>query len=85
MSLHLTATVADRDVDVSFDVADGCTVALLGPNGSGKSTVLSVVAGILRPDAGRATLDGTTLFDVAAGTWLYAVADGYLTGKKKSA
>ncbi|MFC5679580.1 sulfate/molybdate ABC transporter ATP-binding protein [Aeromicrobium endophyticum] len=69
MSLHLTATVADRDVDVSFDVADGCTVALLGPNGSGKSTVLSVVAGILRPDAGRATLDGATLFDLAGGTW----------------
>ncbi len=70
MTLHLSATVADRDVDVSLDVEDGQTVALLGPNGSGKSTVLSVVAGILRPDAGHATLDGTTLFDIAAGTWL---------------
>ncbi|MCL8251408.1 ATP-binding cassette domain-containing protein, partial [Aeromicrobium fastidiosum] len=70
MTLRLTATVAERDVDVSLDVEDGRTVALLGPNGSGKSTVLSVVAGILRPDAGRATLAGTTLFDVAAGTWV---------------
>ncbi|MET0820745.1 MAG: ATP-binding cassette domain-containing protein [Aeromicrobium sp.] len=70
MSLHLTATVAARDVDVSLDVDDGCTVALLGPNGSGKSTVLSVVAGILRPDAGRATLDGSTLFDIEASTWM---------------
>jgi molybdate transport system ATP-binding protein len=69
VSLHLTAAVADRDVDVELDVEDGCTVALLGPNGSGKSTVLSVVAGILRPDAGRATLDGQTLFDLSDGTW----------------
>jgi len=68
VSLHLTATVADRDVEVALDVADGQTVAVLGPNGSGKSTVLSVVAGIIRPDAGRATLDDTTLFD-GRGSW----------------
>ncbi|KAA1378192.1 sulfate/molybdate ABC transporter ATP-binding protein [Aeromicrobium fastidiosum] len=70
MSLSLSATVTARDVEVALDVEDGQTVAVLGPNGSGKSTLLSVVAGILRPDAGRATLDGHTLFDVAAGTWL---------------
>ena len=70
MSLSLSAAVTARDVEVALDVADGQTVAVLGPNGSGKSTLLSVVAGILRPDAGRAALDGHTLFDVAAGTWL---------------
>jgi molybdate transport system ATP-binding protein len=70
VTLHVRATVTDRDVDVTLDVPDGCTVALLGPNGSGKSTVLSVVAGIVRPDAGRATLDASTLFDVDADTWL---------------
>jgi molybdate transport system ATP-binding protein len=69
VSLHLTATVVDRDVEVSLDVDEGCTVALLGPNGSGKSTVLSVVAGILRADTGRATLDDATLFDTADGAW----------------
>lgn len=70
MSLHLTATVAARDVEVTVDLPAGRTVAILGPNGSGKSTLLSVIAGILRPDRGRATLEGTTLFDVAAGAWL---------------
>ena len=69
MSLHLTATVADRDVDVSLDVETGRTVAVLGPNGAGKSTVLSVVAGIVAADTGRATLDDATLFDIAGGTW----------------
>jgi molybdate transport system ATP-binding protein len=70
VSLHLTATVAERDVEVSLDVAAGRTVAVLGPNGAGKSTVLSVVAGIVAADTGRATLDDTTMFDVAGGTWL---------------
>lgn len=70
MSLHLEAAVAARAVDITLDVDDGQTIAILGPNGSGKSTVLSVIAGILRPDAGRAALDGTTLFDTADGTWL---------------
>lgn len=69
MSLHLQATVTQRDVDVTLDVPAGQTVAILGPNGSGKSTVLSVIAGILRADAGRATLDADTLFDAADDTW----------------
>ncbi|MCD9196998.1 sulfate/molybdate ABC transporter ATP-binding protein [Aeromicrobium wangtongii] len=76
MSLHLTATVAARGLDVSIDVQGGHTVAILGPNGSGKSTLLAVIAGILRPDAGRATLDDATLFDTASGTWLPPHARG---------
>ncbi|MET0928203.1 MAG: ABC transporter ATP-binding protein [Aeromicrobium sp.] len=69
MSLHVHAVVTERDVEATIEVADGQTVAILGPNGSGKSTMLAVIAGILRPDSGRATLDGTTLFDVGAGSW----------------
>ncbi len=63
MSLHLEATIAERDVVVELDVADGETVAILGPNGAGKSSVLAAIAGILRPDSGRATLDDEVLFD----------------------
>lgn len=62
MSLHLEATIVERDVDVTFDVADGETLAILGPNGAGKSSVLAAIAGILRPDAGRATLGDDVLF-----------------------
>ena len=69
MTLSFDARVADRGFDLSFDVAPGETVAVLGPNGAGKSTLLNLVAGLVRPDAGRATLDGEVLFDTAAGAF----------------
>ncbi len=47
--------------DVSFSVQAGERVALIGPNGAGKSTLLRVVAGILRPAAGRVELAGTPI------------------------
>jgi molybdate transport system ATP-binding protein len=69
MTLHLSARVAERDVDVELSLASGETLALLGPNGAGKSTVLGVLAGLIRPDDGWATLGGETLFDLPA-AWL---------------
>ncbi|YCK40597.1 ABC transporter ATP-binding protein [Actinomadura sp. ATCC 39365] len=51
--------VALRDVDLVID--EGETVALLGPSGAGKSTLLWLLAGLLRPSAGRLWLDGTDL------------------------
>jgi molybdate transport system ATP-binding protein len=62
--LVIDAVVASRGLDVSFTVAAGETVALLGSNGAGKSTVVQVLAGLLRPDRGRAVLDGRVLFDL---------------------
>jgi ABC-2 type transport system ATP-binding protein len=39
--------------DVSFSVAEGELLAIIGPNGAGKTTLLSILAGILRADAGQ--------------------------------
>ncbi|MEO3803024.1 ATP-binding cassette domain-containing protein [Nonomuraea sp. B1E8] len=49
--------VALRDVDLTIEAGE--TVALLGPSGAGKSTLLWLLAGLLRPSAGRLWLDGT--------------------------
>ncbi|MGH8222424.1 MAG: ATP-binding cassette domain-containing protein, partial [Woeseiaceae bacterium] len=50
---------AVRAVDgVSFRANDGRITGLLGPNGAGKSTTLRVLYTVLRPDSGRATIDG---------------------------
>ena len=68
MTFSIRMLVAERDVDVRFDVADGETVAILGPNGAGKSTIVSAIAGLLRPDSGRSILDNTVLFDLP-GSW----------------
>jgi len=68
MSLRLDVALDERDVAVSLSLASGETLALLGPNGAGKSTVLGMLAGLVRPDRGRATLGDDVLFDLP-GTW----------------
>src|SRR6185436_9874475 len=50
------ATVALGGVDLA--VLPGEVHALIGENGAGKSTMMAVVAGAVRPDAGSMQLDG---------------------------
>jgi ABC-2 type transport system ATP-binding protein len=44
--------------DLSLEIRPGETLALLGSNGAGKTTVLEVMLGLQRPDAGRVSLFG---------------------------
>lgn len=44
--------------DVSFDVRAGEVFGLLGPNGAGKTTTLRMLATLLKPSSGTATLSG---------------------------
>jgi iron complex transport system ATP-binding protein len=50
---------------VSAVFARGQVTAVLGPNGAGKSTLLACLAGLRRPDAGRARLEGRDVLSLA--------------------
>ena len=43
---------------VSFKVDNGEIVGLVGLNGAGKTTTMRIIVGVLRPDSGRALIDG---------------------------
>ncbi len=47
--------------DVSLDIKEGEFFGLLGPNGAGKTTLISILAGLCRPDSGRAFIMGTNV------------------------
>lgn len=49
--------------DVSFDIYDGETAAVIGHTGSGKSTLLQHLNGLLKPTSGAITVDGTDITD----------------------
>jgi iron complex transport system ATP-binding protein len=50
---------------VSIEVPANGFVGILGPNGSGKTTLLRVLAGVVRPSAGRVRLDGEELSTIS--------------------
>ena len=50
---------AVRSVDL--DVPEGSITALIGPNGAGKTTCFAMIAGFIRPDAGRVAFAGADL------------------------
>ena len=74
-------------LDLTAD--EGTVLGLLGPNGAGKTTAIRVLATLLRPDAGRATVAG---FDVATQSHQirsviglsgqFAAIDDVLTGRE---
>ncbi|KJS41013.1 MAG: ABC transporter [Roseovarius sp. BRH_c41] len=50
---------------VSLTIRPGETVALVGPSGAGKTSVIQLIQRFYDPDAGRITLDGVPLADMA--------------------
>ncbi|CAJ0779597.1 Lipoprotein-releasing system ATP-binding protein LolD [Ralstonia condita] len=51
---------------VSFEAYFNEMLFIVGPSGSGKTTLLSVISGILRPDDGRAVVDGVDIWKLGA-------------------
>jgi phospholipid/cholesterol/gamma-HCH transport system ATP-binding protein len=60
---HVTTVVDDRKIldDVSFHVKDGEIKVILGPSGAGKSSLLKIILGLWRSNAGRVFVDGTEI------------------------
>jgi branched-chain amino acid transport system permease protein len=56
---------------VNLTLRRGRIAALIGPNGAGKTTIFNLITGVLRPDAGRVTLNGVDL----AGRSTVAIAE----------
>jgi ABC-2 type transport system ATP-binding protein len=78
--------VLDR---VDLAVEAGTVLALLGPNGAGKTTMVRILATLLRPDAGSATVAGHDLARNPVGvkrsislTGQFAAVDDVLTGRE---
>src|SRR5258706_6355982 len=74
---------------VDLHVSAGTVLGLLGPNGAGKTTVVRILATLLRPDSGRASVLGQDVVarpgDVRRSIGLfgqYATVDGHLTGRE---
>jgi molybdate transport system ATP-binding protein len=54
-------------LDVTFSAEASGITALYGRSGAGKTSIVSALAGLLRPDRGRIAVNGETLFDSARG------------------
>lgn len=50
--------------NISFELLPGDIMGFLGPNGAGKTTCLRILATIIKPDSGEATVAGTSIKEV---------------------
>ncbi len=73
--------------DLNLDVEQGTVLGILGPNGAGKTTTVRILATLLRPDSGRAVVNGIDVLKdpdevrkVIGLSGQYAAVDEILTG-----
>ena len=62
LAADIGVRLGSLDLDVSFTIEPGESVALLGPNGAGKSTVLRAIAGLVPLESGHIAV-GAEVFD----------------------
>lgn len=74
---------------LDLSIEPGIVYGLLGPNGAGKTTFIRIVTTLLRPDAGRAVVDGLDVTEHGGAVRMriglagqFAAVDGYLTGRE---
>lgn len=65
---QLRKTLGDLTIDLTFQSDQARVIALFGPSGAGKTSVISMIAGLIRPDSGKIKLNGSTFFDSQVGT-----------------
>ncbi|MEE8533206.1 MAG: molybdenum ABC transporter ATP-binding protein [Alphaproteobacteria bacterium] len=67
IEVDIRRRIGDFALDVSFACDGGGVIALFGRSGAGKTMLVDLLAGLARPDEGRITIAGRTLFDSSAG------------------
>jgi ABC-2 type transport system ATP-binding protein len=88
---HLVKTYRKGEVvalnDLSLDVEEGTVLGVLGPNGAGKTTTVRILATLLKPDSGHATVAGIDVIknpdkvrELIGLSGQYAAVDETLTG-----
>jgi len=90
VKIYRSRTSEVRALDgLDLTVPQGTVLGLLGPNGAGKTTAVRILATLLKPDAGRATIDGLDIVRDAARirtiiglSGQYAAVDENLTGRE---
>ena len=60
--LHKSFGAKEAVAGVDLEIAAGSFAGLVGPNGAGKTTSLSMMTGLLRPDAGQVVINGVDVW-----------------------
>ncbi|HJE52122.1 MAG TPA: ATP-binding cassette domain-containing protein [Tessaracoccus flavescens] len=76
--VRVAAQVAARGLALEIVLPDGDTVAIVGPNGAGKSSLIQLIAGSLRPDAGTVSMGGEEVAGPAGAVPVHRRRVGYL-------